>query len=48
MLIKIIKNQAGAIFAEYGLLITLIAVACVIAVSALGERVFDLLNSVVF
>jgi Flp pilus assembly pilin Flp len=32
----IIKDQRGAIFAEYGLLATLIAVACVAAATALG------------
>ena len=42
MLKKLRKYQRGAIFVEYGLLTTLIAVLCVIAVAALGESVLGL------
>jgi Flp pilus assembly pilin Flp len=48
MLTRIIKDQRGAIFAEYSLLATLIAVACVAAVIAIGEKVLGLFNGVVF
>jgi Flp pilus assembly pilin Flp len=43
---SIIKNQRGAIFAEYALLATLIAVACMAAVTVLGTNVLDLFNRV--
>jgi Flp pilus assembly pilin Flp len=42
---RIIKDQRGAIFAEYGLLATLIAVACVVAVTAIGASVLGLFTS---
>jgi Flp pilus assembly pilin Flp len=48
MLKKFIKDQRGSIFAEYALLATLIAVACVVAVSLLGESIQGLFNTVVF
>jgi len=41
----IIKSQRGAILAEYALLATLIAVACVVAVTALGVNVSELFSS---
>jgi Flp pilus assembly pilin Flp len=46
MFISIIKNQRGAIFAEYALLATLIAVACMGAVTVFGANVQDLFNRV--
>jgi Flp pilus assembly pilin Flp len=45
MLKENIKDQKGAILAEYGLLATLIAVACVIVVAAFGQRVLGLFQS---
>ncbi len=45
MSIRILKDQEGAIFAEYSLLATLIAVACLIALSTLGLSVLDLFDS---
>jgi Flp pilus assembly pilin Flp len=48
MLTRIIKGQRGAIFAEYALLATLIAVACVAAVALLGGNVLILFNGVAF
>jgi Flp pilus assembly pilin Flp len=39
MLQKVLRNQGGAILAEYALLGTLIAVACVAAVAAFGEQI---------
>jgi Flp pilus assembly pilin Flp len=43
---RIIKNQRGAIFAEYALLATLIAVACIYAVTTLGANILDLFSRV--
>jgi Flp pilus assembly pilin Flp len=45
---KFLRDQRGAIFAECALLVTLIAVACVAAVTLLGESVPGLFNGVVF
>ena len=45
MLQKIIKDQGGAILVEYALLATLIALACVAAVTALGVSVSGLFTS---
>jgi Flp pilus assembly pilin Flp len=45
MLQKIIKDQRGAILVEYALLATLIALACVAAVIALGVSVLGLFTS---
>jgi len=47
MFFKLLKDQGGAIFVEYALLATLIAVACVIAVSAFGDGLLKLFNPVV-
>jgi pilus assembly protein Flp/PilA len=33
------RNEEGAALAEYGLLVALIAVVCVVAVTALGSQV---------
>jgi Flp pilus assembly pilin Flp len=48
MLLKIIKDQRGAILVEYALLATLIAVACVTAVIVIGGRVIGLFSGVNF
>jgi len=45
---KCLRDQRGAIFAEYALLVTLIAVACVVAVALLGVSALGLFNGVVF
>jgi pilus assembly protein Flp/PilA len=42
---KLIRDQQGGILAEYGLLATLIAVACVIAVTALGASLLAIYTS---
>jgi Flp pilus assembly pilin Flp len=42
---RIIKDQRGAIFAEYSLLAALIAIACLISVSVLGASVLILFQS---
>jgi Flp pilus assembly pilin Flp len=42
MLPQIIKDQRGAIFVEYALLATLIAIVCVPAVILLGKKVLGL------
>jgi len=48
MLQKFLRDQRGAILAEYALLAALIAVACVAAVITLGEKVLGLFSGVVF
>jgi Flp pilus assembly pilin Flp len=45
---RILKDQRGAILAEYVLLLTLIAVACEAAIVLLGESALGLFNGVVF
>jgi len=40
-----LKDQNGSILAEYGLLVTLIAVACAIVVAAFGSSVLGLFQS---
>jgi Flp pilus assembly pilin Flp len=45
MLQKFLRDQRGAILAEYALLAVLIAVACVVAVIALGTSVLGLYTS---
>jgi Flp pilus assembly pilin Flp len=41
-ILEFIKDEEGAAVAEYGLLAVLIAVACIIALTAVGVGVFDL------
>jgi Flp pilus assembly pilin Flp len=48
MLQKFLRDQRGAILAEYALLVTLIAVACVVAITAFGVNVLGLFRGVVF
>jgi Flp pilus assembly pilin Flp len=45
---KFLRDQRGAIFAEYALLVTLIAVACAAAVALLGVSTLGLFKGVVF
>jgi Flp pilus assembly pilin Flp len=45
---KYLREQRGTIFVEYALLVTLIAVACVVAVALLGVSALGLFNGVVF
>jgi pilus assembly protein Flp/PilA len=40
------KNEEGAALVEYGMLVGLIAVVCVVAVTAVGTQVARLLNSI--
>jgi Flp pilus assembly pilin Flp len=44
---KYLRDQRGTIFAEYALLVTLIAVACVAAVVLLGVSALGLFSGVV-
>lgn len=41
-----VRSEDGAALAEYGLLVALIAVVCVLAVTAVGTAVRDKLNEV--
>jgi Flp pilus assembly pilin Flp len=43
-IIEFIKNEEGAALAEYGLLGVLIAVACVLSITAVGGSVNGLLE----
>lgn len=39
MLKKFMKDESGASLVEYGLLVALIAVVCILAITALGTQV---------
>ena len=39
MLKKFMKDESGASLVEYGLLVALIAVVCILAITALGQQV---------
>jgi pilus assembly protein Flp/PilA len=43
---RIERDDKGATAVEYGLMVALIAVAIIAAVTALGDGLFDLFNSV--
>ena len=43
---KLFKNQKGATAIEYGLIAALIAVACIAALSAVGNRLGSTFNKV--
>jgi pilus assembly protein Flp/PilA len=40
------KKEEGASLVEYGLLVALIAVACIIAITALGGSISNMFNSI--
>jgi len=42
---KFVREDEGAALVEYGLLVLLIAVLCIVAVKTLGSRVSNTLNS---
>jgi Flp pilus assembly pilin Flp len=42
MLKKFMTREEGSVFAEYALLLSLIAIVTIAAVSALGSRIVDL------
>jgi Flp pilus assembly pilin Flp len=44
--VKAAGNEEGQALAEYGLLLTLIAVACILAVTALGLAIAGQLDSI--
>jgi pilus assembly protein Flp/PilA len=46
MLARFAKNEEGAALVEYGMLVGLIAVVCVVAVTAVGTQVARLLQSI--
>ena len=37
--VRLIRGEEGAALVEYGMLVALIAVACIVAVTALGTRI---------
>jgi pilus assembly protein Flp/PilA len=41
------KEQEGQALVEYGLLVGLIAVVCIVAITALGGKINDYFNSIV-
>jgi pilus assembly protein Flp/PilA len=43
---SLIKSQDGASLAEYGLLLALIAVLCVVAIATLGQNVSNMFSTV--
>jgi len=45
MLRKFYKDEEGAALVEYGLLVLLIAVLCIVAIQTLGTKVSNTLNT---
>ena len=44
---RLIRNEQGAALVEYGMLVGLIAVICVLAVTNLGTRISSMFQSIV-
>ncbi len=42
---RFVRDEEGASLVEYGLLLALIAVVCLVAVSTLGKSISTMLNS---
>jgi Flp pilus assembly pilin Flp len=42
---KLLIDEQGGVFLEYGLLLTLIALVCILAVTVFGESVLDLFTT---
>jgi len=40
------RDEAGATLAEYGLLLALIAVVCIVAIATLGNKISSMFNTV--
>jgi pilus assembly protein Flp/PilA len=45
-LIAMVQGEEGASLVEYGLLVGLIAVVCVLAVTVLGQRISIMFNAI--
>lgn len=45
-LMKLIKREEGASMVEYGLLVALIAVVCVLAITALGGNLSTMFDNI--
>jgi len=43
---KFVREEEGATLAEYGLLLALIAVVCLIAITALGTKISSMFSAV--
>jgi pilus assembly protein Flp/PilA len=46
MLREFIKNESGATAIEYGLIAALVAVACIVALEAMGSSLDDIFSGV--
>ena len=46
MLKRFVREEEGATMVEYGLMVALIAVVCIVAIGALGGELRDLFNDV--
>lgn len=44
--LEMLKDDEGATLVEYGLVVSLIAVAAIVAITALGTQVKDTFNSI--
>lgn len=44
---RFIKNQKGAAMVEYGVLVALIAIACIVVIAVLGDEIDDVFQQVV-
>jgi pilus assembly protein Flp/PilA len=45
MLTKLLKDQSGATLIEYGMILALISIACLIAFQSLGLNLADVFNT---
>ena len=46
MILKFFKDESGATAIEYGLIAALVAVACILALTAMGSSLSDLFTTV--
>lgn len=44
---KLLRDEEGATMVEYALMVSLVAVACVVAVTALGANISGTFNTIV-
>jgi len=45
-IVKFLRAEEGAALAEYGLLVGLIALACIVAITALGTSISGVFNQI--
>jgi pilus assembly protein Flp/PilA len=45
-LVNLVRDDSGATLVEYGLIVSLIAIACIVAITALGGKISALFNTI--